>query len=104
MSETDLEGTGLNLAVNRHGNLTSASNDQDLTNVLHQIKSSKSPVSRFLLSSLFFLFLDDVTLKKGKDDKNKFVSCSPLLSVGLSSSQLPNAQISKILSVSVFSF
>lgn len=43
MSETDLEGTGLNLAVNRHGNLTSASNDQDLTNVLHQIKSSKSP-------------------------------------------------------------
>ncbi|GAB2300627.1 hypothetical protein Dimus_034661 [Dionaea muscipula] len=39
------EGTGLNLnfPINRHGNLRSASTDQTLTDVLHQIKSSKSP-------------------------------------------------------------
>ena len=49
-SDAGLEGTGPNLSVNRHGSLISASNDQNLSNILHQIKSSKSPVSNFLFS------------------------------------------------------
>ena len=49
-SDTGLEGTGQNLSVNRHGNLISVSNDQNLCNILHQIKSSKSLVSNFLFS------------------------------------------------------
>lgn len=40
-----LEGTGLELPVNRHGNLKSASTDQNLTDILHHIKSSKTPVT-----------------------------------------------------------
>ncbi|KAK9158595.1 hypothetical protein Scep_005169 [Stephania cephalantha] len=38
-----LEGTGLDLPVNRHGNLISAWNDQNLTEILHKIKSSRAP-------------------------------------------------------------
>ncbi|KAF8397745.1 hypothetical protein HHK36_016667 [Tetracentron sinense] len=38
-----LEGTGLNLPVNHHGNLRSASSDQNLEEILHNIKSSKTP-------------------------------------------------------------
>jgi hypothetical protein len=40
-----LGGTGLDLPLNRHGNLKSASGDQSLTNILLEIKSSKTPVS-----------------------------------------------------------
>ena len=40
-----LEGTGLCLPVNHHGNLKSASSDQDFKDVLLQIKSSKTTVS-----------------------------------------------------------
>ncbi|XXG54486.1 hypothetical protein AAC387_Pa03g2352 [Persea americana] len=38
-----LEGTRLNLPLNRHGNLKSASNDQNFIDHLHNIKSSKTP-------------------------------------------------------------
>ncbi|KAK9124158.1 hypothetical protein Sjap_013760 [Stephania japonica] len=38
-----LEGTGLDLPVNRHGNLISASSDQNLTQIMHNIKSSRAP-------------------------------------------------------------
>ncbi|KAK7852618.1 thioredoxin-like 3-3 [Quercus suber] len=40
-----LDGTGLDLPLNRHGNLKSASSDQSLKDILLQIKSSKTPVS-----------------------------------------------------------
>lgn len=39
-----LDGTGLDLPLNRHGNLKSASSDQSLKDILLQIKSSKTPV------------------------------------------------------------
>nr|POF00082.1 thioredoxin-like 3-3 [Quercus suber] len=38
-----LDGTGLDLPLNRHGNLKSASSDQSLKDILLQIKSSKTP-------------------------------------------------------------
>ncbi|XP_021892716.1 thioredoxin-like 3-3 isoform X3 [Carica papaya] len=38
-----LEGTGLELPVNNHGNLKSASSDQNLQDILYHIKSSKTP-------------------------------------------------------------
>ncbi|XP_008799519.1 thioredoxin-like 3-3 [Phoenix dactylifera] len=38
-----LEGTGLSLPPNRHGNLSSASGDTHLTEILHNIRSSKAP-------------------------------------------------------------
>ncbi|XP_077221766.1 thioredoxin superfamily protein [Tasmannia lanceolata] len=38
-----LEGTGVTLPVNRHGNLQKASSDQQLKEVMHNIKSSKNP-------------------------------------------------------------
>uniref|UniRef100_A0A7N0V7K6 Thioredoxin domain-containing protein n=1 Tax=Kalanchoe fedtschenkoi TaxID=63787 RepID=A0A7N0V7K6_KALFE len=38
-----LEGTGLKLQVNRHGNLTSATSDQSFTEILQTIKASKKP-------------------------------------------------------------
>ncbi|KAL5740852.1 hypothetical protein ACOSQ2_030032 [Xanthoceras sorbifolium] len=38
-----LEGTGLNLPLNRRGNLKSASTDDSLQDILIQIKSSKAP-------------------------------------------------------------
>ncbi|XP_021802136.1 thioredoxin-like 3-3 [Prunus avium] len=38
-----LAGTGLELPENRHGNLKSASSDQNLKDLLLQIKSCKSP-------------------------------------------------------------
>ncbi|KAI4349104.1 hypothetical protein L6164_009741 [Bauhinia variegata] len=38
-----LEGTGLNFPINRHGNLKSASRDDDLRDILLQIKSFKFP-------------------------------------------------------------
>lgn len=40
-----LSGTGLDLPVNRHGNLKSASSDQNLMHILMELKSSKAPVS-----------------------------------------------------------
>ena len=46
-----LEGTRLNLPLNRHGNLKSASNDQNFIDHLHNIKSSKTPVSKDPFSS-----------------------------------------------------
>lgn len=61
-----LEGTGIDLPVNRHGNLKSASSDQNLNDILLHIKSSKTPVSLipshslpllFTLFSLFFPFM-----------------------------------------------
>ena len=42
---TGLEGTGLPLQGGSHGNLHSASNDQQLRQILDSLKSSKSPVS-----------------------------------------------------------
>ncbi|XP_043703731.1 thioredoxin-like 3-3 isoform X1 [Telopea speciosissima] len=42
-SKKGLEGTGLNQPVNRHGNLKSASSDQNLKEILQNIRSSKSP-------------------------------------------------------------
>ena len=39
-----LDGTSLDLPLNRHGNLKSASSDQSLKEILLQIKSSKTPV------------------------------------------------------------
>ncbi|KAI3917142.1 hypothetical protein MKX01_003591 [Papaver californicum] len=38
-----LEGTGLILPLNRHGNLNSASSDQNLTEIIQNIRSSKAP-------------------------------------------------------------
>ncbi|KAB1201480.1 Thioredoxin-like 3-3 [Morella rubra] len=38
-----LNGTGLDLPVNRHGNLKSASSDQNLMHILMELKSSKAP-------------------------------------------------------------
>ncbi|XP_062167422.1 thioredoxin-like 3-3 [Alnus glutinosa] len=38
-----LGGTGLDLPLNHHGNLKSASSDQSLGNILLEIKSSKTP-------------------------------------------------------------
>ncbi|XP_059646821.1 thioredoxin-like 3-3 [Cornus florida] len=37
-----LEGTGLNLPSNRHGNLTSASSDENLKDIFHHIRTSKT--------------------------------------------------------------
>ncbi|KAG1354996.1 thioredoxin-like 3-3 [Cocos nucifera] len=37
-----LEGTGLSLPPNRHGNLSSASSDAHLKKILHDIRSSKT--------------------------------------------------------------
>lgn len=44
-SKKGLEGTGLALPINRHANLISASSDDDFTDILAGIKSSKTPVS-----------------------------------------------------------
>ncbi|XP_012082436.2 thioredoxin-like 3-3 [Jatropha curcas] len=41
-SKKGLEGTGLELPVNRHGNLKSASSDQNLLEILSDIKASKT--------------------------------------------------------------
>ncbi|KAF5737523.1 hypothetical protein HS088_TW13G00408 [Tripterygium wilfordii] len=38
-----LAGTGLELPANRHGNLKSASSDQNHTEILQHVKSSKAP-------------------------------------------------------------
>ncbi|PRQ43623.1 putative monodehydroascorbate reductase (NADH) [Rosa chinensis] len=38
-----LDGTTFNLPANRHGNLKTASSDQSLSDILLQIKSSKTP-------------------------------------------------------------
>lgn len=53
-SEKGLEGTGLELPKNRHGNLKSASTDQNLLEILRDIKVSKSPVTHILFSFLLF--------------------------------------------------
>ncbi|KAJ9181532.1 hypothetical protein P3X46_009655 [Hevea brasiliensis] len=42
-SKKGLEGTGLQLPVNRHGNLKSASSDQKLLEFLRDIRVSKTP-------------------------------------------------------------
>ncbi|XVE96600.1 hypothetical protein REPUB_Repub02eG0236900 [Reevesia pubescens] len=42
-SKKGLEGTGLNLPSNKHGNLKSASSDENLKDILLHIKSSKTP-------------------------------------------------------------
>lgn len=47
-----LEGAGLDPTVSRHGNLKSASSDQDFKDVLLQIKSSKTTV-KFLIPHQF---------------------------------------------------
>ncbi|RXI01218.1 hypothetical protein DVH24_001452 [Malus domestica] len=44
-SKKGLEGTGLDLPENRHDNLNSASSDQNLKDLVLQIKSCKSPLS-----------------------------------------------------------
>lgn len=44
-AKTGLEGTGLDLPPNRHGNLKSASSDQNFKDILIEIKTSKTPVS-----------------------------------------------------------
>lgn len=56
-SKKGLEGTGLDLPSNKHGNLKSASSDENLRDILLHIKSSKTPVSKhpFLLFSFLFL-------------------------------------------------
>ncbi|XP_075643115.1 thioredoxin-like 3-3 [Castanea sativa] len=46
-----LDGTGLDLPLNRHGNLKSASSDQSLKDILLQIKSSKTPIDPCFLAS-----------------------------------------------------
>lgn len=52
-----LEGTGLELPVNNHGNLKSASSDQNLQDILYHIKSSKTPVNQiFYLPFLIDFF------------------------------------------------
>ncbi|KAL6987354.1 hypothetical protein U1Q18_013103 [Sarracenia purpurea var. burkii] len=38
-----LEGTGLNLPLNRHGNLIRASGDENLKEISHNIRTSKTP-------------------------------------------------------------
>ncbi|XP_061345798.1 thioredoxin-like 3-3 isoform X2 [Gastrolobium bilobum] len=38
-----LEGTAIDLPINRHANLKSASSDDDFTHILAHIKSSKTP-------------------------------------------------------------
>ncbi|KAI8563279.1 hypothetical protein RHMOL_Rhmol03G0100800 [Rhododendron molle] len=38
-----MEGSGLELPLNRHGNLISASNDENLNDIFHQIRTSKNP-------------------------------------------------------------
>lgn len=45
-----LEGTGLSLPPNRHGNLSSASGDTHLKQILHDIGFSKTPVTPLSLS------------------------------------------------------
>ncbi|XVF76384.1 hypothetical protein PTKIN_Ptkin13bG0262300 [Pterospermum kingtungense] len=42
-SKKGLEGTGLDLPTNKHGNLKSASSDDNLRDILLHIKSSKTP-------------------------------------------------------------
>ncbi|XAR69144.1 Monodehydroascorbate reductase (NADH) [Bertholletia excelsa] len=38
-----LEGSGLNLPLNRHGNLISASSDDNLRDIFHHIRTFKTP-------------------------------------------------------------
>ncbi|KAK2984677.1 hypothetical protein RJ640_006660 [Escallonia rubra] len=42
-SKKGIEGTSLDLASNRHGNLVSASSDENLKDIFHQIRTSKKP-------------------------------------------------------------
>jgi hypothetical protein len=65
-----LDGTGLELPVNLHGNLKSASSDQSHLQILHDIKSSNTPVisSSSLALALFFAF---------KTFSSHFISFSP---------------------------
>lgn len=83
VSETGMEGTGLNLAANRLGNLTTASSDENLTNILLQIRSSKTPVSCFLLFSLIFYFLfsslslDDEKIGRNEKDDDRRICFLP---------------------------
>lgn len=42
-----LEGTGLTLPVNIHGNLKSAHDDNELKDLLNQLKIRKTPVGTF---------------------------------------------------------
>ena len=51
-AKTGLEGTTLQLPINRHANLKSASSDDDFRDLLLHIKSSKTPVS----TSLYYQF------------------------------------------------
>lgn len=53
-----LEGTAIDLPTNRRVNLKSATSDDDFTNILAHIKSSKTPVSPTTsLQINFFFFL-----------------------------------------------
>lgn len=46
-SNKGLEGTGLVLPTNPHSNLKTASSDHEFTQILTNIKASKTPVSPF---------------------------------------------------------
>ncbi|XP_024022988.1 thioredoxin-like 3-3 isoform X2 [Morus notabilis] len=46
-AKTGLEGTGLDLPPNRHGNLKSASSDQNFKEILMEIKTSKTAVINY---------------------------------------------------------
>jgi hypothetical protein len=63
-----LDGTGLELPVNLHGNLKSASSDQSHLQILHDIKSSNTPVISSSSLALFFTF---------KTFSSHFISFSP---------------------------
>lgn len=55
-AKTGLEGTGLDLPPNRHGNLKSASSDQNFKEILMEIKTSKTPVTFRINIKTFFFF------------------------------------------------
>jgi hypothetical protein len=63
-----LDGTGLELPANLYGNLKSASSDQSHLQILHDIKSSNTPVISSSSLALFFAF---------KTFSSHFISFSP---------------------------
>ena len=52
-----LDGTGLELPVNRHANLKNASSDQSHLQILHDIKSSNTPVNVHTSPPKFYALL-----------------------------------------------
>ncbi|TKY62122.1 Thioredoxin 3-3 [Spatholobus suberectus] len=51
-----LEGTAIDLPINRRANLKSATSDDDFTNILAHIKSSKTPVSNHTSNAIIDYF------------------------------------------------